>query len=86
MCPSLASFKSPCPRASWDSKAFEGRCAYIRTVHDQAIPYEVQGMMLAGTEQDWIIKDIETGHSPQIVAPEKLCSILIELAKQFEAM
>jgi len=43
-------------------------------------------MMLAGTEQEWIIKDIETGHSPQIVAPEKLCSILIELAKQFEAM
>ena len=43
-------------------------------------------MMLQGTGQEWITKDIETGHSPQFAAPEKLSSIILELAKQFEAM
>lgn len=84
--PCLTSFKSPCPAATWDAEAFKGRCAYIRTLNDQAIPYEVQNMMLQGTGQEWITKDIETGHSPQLAAPEQLSSIILELAKQFEAI
>lgn len=47
--PSLTSFKSPCPAATWDAEGFKGRCAYIRTTKDQAVPYEVQGMMLQAT-------------------------------------
>jgi hypothetical protein len=43
-------------------------------------------MMLQATGQDWIIKDIETGHSPQLAAPEKLVDILLELAKKFEEL
>ncbi|CAL8584660.1 hypothetical protein XPA_010248 [Xanthoria parietina] len=83
---SLTSFRSPCPAASWDTEAFKGRCAYIRTVNDQAVPYEVQNVLLQGTGQEWITRDIETGHSAQLAAPEKLSSFIIEIAKQFEAM
>ncbi|KAL8852520.1 MAG: hypothetical protein Q9221_002644 [Calogaya cf. arnoldii] len=83
---SLTSFQSPCPAATWDAEAFKGRCAYIRTVNDRAMPYEIQKMMLEGTGQDWITRDIETGHSPQLAAPEKLSSIIIEVAKLIEAM
>ena len=43
-------------------------------------------MMLEGTGQVWITRDIETGHSPQLAAPEQLCRIILELAKQFQAM
>ena len=43
-------------------------------------------MMLEGTGQEWITKDIETGHSPQFAAPEKLSNIMVELAKHFETM
>ncbi|KAL8654427.1 MAG: hypothetical protein Q9226_003440 [Calogaya cf. arnoldii] len=82
---SLTSFQSPCPAATWDKEAFKGRCAYIRTVNDQALPYDVQNMMLDGTGQEWIIRDIETGHSPQLAAPGKLSSIIIEVAKLIEA-
>lgn len=82
----LTAFKSPCPAATWDAEAFKGRCAYIRTLNDQAIPYEVQNIMLQESGQEWITRDIETGHSPQFAAPEKLGSIILELAKHFEAM
>ena len=83
---SLTSFRSPCPAATWDTEAFRGRCAYIRTLNNQAIPYEAQNMMLQGTGQEWITKDIETGFSPQLAAPETLSSMLLDLARQFEAM
>ena len=43
-------------------------------------------MMLEATGQDWVIRDIETGHSPQLAAPEKLCGIIVELAEHFGAM
>ena len=42
--------------------------------------------MLQQTGQDWIVKDIETGHSPQLAAPEELSDIILDLAKQFEQM
>lgn len=77
---------SPCPAASWDSEAYKGRIAYIRTVNDQAIPYAAQTMMLQATGQEWDTWDIETGHSPQLAAPEKLADILVEIAKKFEAL
>jgi hypothetical protein len=43
-------------------------------------------MMLDGTGVEWIVKDIESGHSPQISQPEKLTSILVELAKALQAL
>ncbi|KAL8677361.1 MAG: hypothetical protein Q9186_006196 [Xanthomendoza sp. 1 TL-2023] len=83
---SLTSFRSPCPAASWDTEAFKDRCAYIKTINDQAIPSEVQNMLLQGTGQEWITMDIETGHSAQLAAPDKLSKMIIEIAKKIEAM
>ncbi|RDW92641.1 hypothetical protein BP5796_02035 [Coleophoma crateriformis] len=86
LCPSLASFTSPCPTASWDSPAFKGRLAFIRTLKDLTIPPVVQDMMIAGTGQEFVVKDLDVGHNAQIVAPEDVRQILIELAKKFEEL
>ena len=82
----MTSFTSPAPRATWNSDAYKGRVAFIRTLNDAAIPLQVQQMMLDGSGTEWIIKDIESGHSPQISQPEKLLAILVSLAKGFEAL
>ena len=47
-------------------------------------PYDIQNMMIQGTGQEWITKDIETGHSPQLAAPERLSAIIMELAEHFQ--
>jgi hypothetical protein len=65
---------------------YKGRIAYIRTVKDSGIPFEVQNMMIKGTGVEWIEKDIETGHSPQVVQPETLLEMFIELAEQWEKL
>jgi pimeloyl-ACP methyl ester carboxylesterase len=77
---------SPCPRATWDSDEFKSRVAFIRATQDAAIPLEVQQMMLDGTGVEWIVKDIESGHSPQLSQPEKLTAMTVELVKGFEAL
>jgi hypothetical protein len=85
MAQGMTSFYSPCPRASWDSDDFKNRVAYIRTLNDTGLPLFVQQMMIDNASGvDWIVKDIESDHSPQLSKPEKLTEMLLELAKKFE--
>ncbi|KAF4626045.1 hypothetical protein G7Y89_g12116 [Cudoniella acicularis] len=79
---SLMCFTSPCPLTSWHSEAFHGRCAYVRCLHDKAISYDIQCAMLEHTEQEWIVRDIATGHSPQLAAPETLRDIILEVGSK----
>jgi hypothetical protein len=55
-------------------------------LNDAAIPLPVQQMMIDGTGVEWIVDDIESGHSPQISQPEKLTAMLVELAENFAAL
>ncbi|KAF2789976.1 hypothetical protein K505DRAFT_352239 [Melanomma pulvis-pyrius CBS 109.77] len=81
----LTSFFSPIPRASWDSDDYKGRVAYIRTVNDTGFPLSLQQMLIDSTgDVEWIVKDIESAHSPQLSHPEKLTEMLLDLAKGFE--
>ncbi|EAT78530.2 hypothetical protein SNOG_13905 [Parastagonospora nodorum SN15] len=65
---------------------FKGRVAFVRTLKDASIPVDVQQMMIDGTGVEWIVKDIESGHSPQGSQPEKLTSIVVELTKAFQEL
>ncbi|KAH7348266.1 hypothetical protein BKA66DRAFT_601315 [Pyrenochaeta sp. MPI-SDFR-AT-0127] len=85
MAQGLTSFYSPCPRASWDSHEFKNRVAYIRTVNDTGLPLFVQQMMIDNAKgADWIVKDIESDHSPQLSKPEEFSKLLVDLVKKFE--
>ncbi|THV46425.1 hypothetical protein BGAL_0387g00040 [Botrytis galanthina] len=46
LCPSYASWHSPCPRASWDQDSFKGKIAFIRTLNDTGIPLQFQDMFM----------------------------------------
>ncbi|KAF7925185.1 hypothetical protein BELL_0866g00020 [Botrytis elliptica] len=83
LCPSYASWHSPCPRASWDQESFKGKIAFIRTLNDTGIPLQFQDMFMQSTGEEWIVRDMDTGHSPQLVQPERVCDVLIELARGF---
>jgi len=85
MAQGLTTFHSPCPKASWDSEEFKNRVAYIRTVKDTGFPVFVQQMMIDNASGvDWIVKDIESDHSPQLSKPEAFSEMLVDLAKKFE--
>ncbi|KAF2687990.1 hypothetical protein K458DRAFT_475828 [Lentithecium fluviatile CBS 122367] len=82
----MTSFTSPCPCATWDSEEYKGRVAFIRTLQDANIPLHVQDYMIKGTGMEWIFKDIDSGHFAHIAKPEELTPILLELAREFEAL
>lgn len=82
----MTSFTSALPRATWDDNAYKGRIAFIRTLKDAAVPLPMQQQMIEGTGAGWIVKDIDSGHSPQLSQPEKLTGMLVELAKEFEVL
>jgi hypothetical protein len=83
MAQGMTSFTSPCPRATWDDDEYKGRVAFIRTTNDASLPLHIQQMMIDGTGVEWIVKDIESSHSPQISQPENLANMLLGLAKEF---
>ncbi|KAF7881326.1 hypothetical protein EAF00_011999 [Botryotinia globosa] len=72
-----------CPRASWDQESFKGKIAFIRTLNDIGIPLQFQDMFMQNTGEEWIVRDMHTGHSPQLVQPERVCDVLTELARGF---
>jgi len=53
---------------------------------DAVIPLAIQQAMLGGTGTNWVVKDIESGHSPQISQPEKLTDLIVEVAQRFETL
>lgn len=80
----LTSFLSPVPQASWNNDEYKGRIAYIRTVNDTGTPLFLQQMMIDNSGVEWVVKDIESGHSPQLSQPEKFSELLLDLGKGFE--
>ncbi|RAL09573.1 alpha/beta hydrolase [Aspergillus homomorphus CBS 101889] len=82
----LTSFSSPCPEASWNTEAFNDRIAYIYTRNDRAVPYEAQMAMVQATGAKWITRELATGHSAQLSAPEDLTKTILEVVKQWETI
>jgi hypothetical protein len=79
------SWESPVPRASWDHEDFKNRVAYIRTLRDAAIPLNLQQMMIEGTGVEWVIRDVDCGHSAQLARAEEVVGIVEELVRGWVA-
>lgn len=82
----ITSFNSPCPPTTWDSEHFKGRLAYVRARNDAMILLETQQAMIDATGVEWIVRDLESDHSPQLSTPEELVGILLELGGMFERL
>lgn len=75
----MHAFHTPIPKTSWANEEYKGRVACIRTTKDQAIPIEAQQEMLEESGVEWIVRDVESGHSPQMSAAEELVGIVGEV-------
>lgn len=43
-------------------------------------------MIIQASGHEWIVRDVDTHHSPQLADPEKLADIILDIAKLFEAL
>ncbi|PWY73011.1 alpha/beta-hydrolase [Aspergillus heteromorphus CBS 117.55] len=80
---SLESFTTPCPPTAWNDAAFDHRRGYIMTRQDRALPYIGQDMMLKLSGVEWVLREMETGHSPFLSNPEELVDHILSIIRSF---
>ena len=74
--PSLQAVYSPVPRASWDAPAYAGRVAFVKTLRDLAVPTALQEVMIAESGVEWMVREVDASHSPQLARPREMLAIL----------
>ncbi|KAH7408150.1 hypothetical protein DE146DRAFT_363675 [Phaeosphaeria sp. MPI-PUGE-AT-0046c] len=75
----MHAFCTPVPATSWANDEYVGRVACIRTTEDRAIPLDMQQKMLEESGVQWIVRDVEAGHSPQLSRAEELARVVGEI-------
>ncbi|EPE30397.1 alpha/beta-Hydrolase [Glarea lozoyensis ATCC 20868] len=79
----MGPFASDSPPTAWEEPEFEGKLAYVRATQDRAVPLFVQDMMMEKSQVKWLVKDIETSHSPFLSRPKELTNLLLECVDHF---
>ena len=80
---SSSALTSPSPPPAWPDSAYNGRRAYIHTLQDKCIPSIAQKMMIKYSGVEWVVKDLNTSHSPFLSQPKQLFNDLVGLAKDY---
>lgn len=81
---STLAFTSPQPAPAWADVAFQGRLAFIVTTRDPAVPKEAQYGMMAATQQQWIVKEMECSHcAPFLDRIEETVRLVGDCAREF---
>jgi len=79
----LGAFETPAPPMAWQEPEFEGKLAYLRCTQDRAVPAFVQDMMMEKSQVMWLVKDIETSHSPFLSRPKELAELVMDCTNIF---
>lgn len=58
----------------------------MRTLNDVLITVETQQAMIEGTGVEWIVRDVESDHSPQLSKCEDLVAAIVEVGSGFEKL
>lgn len=66
------------PPSAWTESSFDGRCAYIVTGEDRAVPRDAQLKMIAGAGREWIVKEIpSSSHMAPFLTFTGICIQLV---------
>lgn len=67
-------FTSEQPQPAWAEAGYEGRCAYIVTGDDQAVPQAAQYGMITATGRKWIVKEmVGSSHMAPFLTKMDVC-------------
>ncbi len=76
-------FESPAPAPAWAEPEYKGRLGYIKNALDRAFPPFLQDIFIASTGADWIVRELQTGHSPFLSKPAELAALVQEYDEIF---
>lgn len=76
----MKAFESPALPAAWA----ECNLAFLRCTQDQAVPAVLRDTFIQRSGVEWMVKDVEAGHSPWASCPEEVVKILDEWVSMFQ--
>ena len=71
------------PSPGYLESGYDGRRAYIKALHDRAMPFPAQEAFIEESGVKWNVKTMDTGHSPFLAKPQELSDLLEEFAESF---
>ena len=74
----MLALESPTSTPAWADSAFEKRRLFIRSMQDQALPAFVQDMIVQRSGVQWVVKDVDAGHSAWASQTEKVAALISE--------
>ncbi len=66
-------------------REYDGSRAYIRCLQDKVIPLSMQDALISRTGVSWIVKDIDSSHSPFMSMPDELSTLVEGIIAEFYA-
>ena len=76
-------FTSTAPAPAWAEPAYQGKLAYLRCTDDRASPPPLQDLFWQRSGADWIVKDMDSSHSPFATKPTEVVELVLELVEKF---
>ncbi|KFY02634.1 hypothetical protein O988_02010 [Pseudogymnoascus sp. VKM F-3808] len=73
---SLAAFDSAAPVPAWAESAFAGKIAFLKCSVDAALPTFVQDLFIEKSGVQWLVTEVEAGHSPWASRPKEVTGII----------
>lgn len=73
---SLAAFDSAAPAPAWAEPAFAGKIAFLKCSADAALPPSLQDLFISKSSVQWLVTEVEAGHSPWASRPAEVAGII----------
>lgn len=85
----IIAMQTPSPRPAWQEPAYNAsdshpcRRAFIRCLRDETIRLEMQDLMLKDSGVDWVVRDLDTDHSPWLCREAEFVAVLKDVVDGF---
>lgn len=85
----IIAMQTPSPRPAWQEPEYNAsdslpcRRAFIRCLRDETIHVELQDKLIEDSGVDWVVKDLDSDHSPWLCMEAEFLAVLKDVVEGF---
>lgn len=85
----IIAMQTPSPRPAWQEPEYDAseshpcRRAFIRCSRDESVGLELQNKMLIDSGVNWVLRDLDSDHSPWLCREAEFLAVLKDVINEF---
>lgn len=85
----VSAMQTPSPRPAWQEPEYNAsdshpcRRAFIRCLRDETILVEIQDRLIEKSGVDWVVRDLDSDHSPWLCMEAEFLAVLKDVVEGF---